>query len=64
MVRPEVKRRSAAGLKCAGRQGVHVIAVKLYALGGRLYEMLSETRVEDRNDPTVVAFMNSLQVIR
>jgi hypothetical protein len=45
-------------------QGVHKIAVKLYALDGRLYEMLSATRVEDRNDPTVAAFMNSLQIIR
>lgn len=45
-------------------QGPHVIAVKLYAFDGRLYEMLSATRVEDRNDPTVAAFMNSLQVVR
>jgi len=45
-------------------QGVHVIAVKVYALEGRLYEMLSATREEDRNDPTVAAFMNSLRIVR
>jgi hypothetical protein len=45
-------------------QGVHVIAFKVYALGGRLYEMMAETRIEDRDDPTVAAFMNSLRVLR
>lgn len=45
-------------------QGQHVIAVKIYALDGRLYEMLAATRTEDRSDPTVVAFMNSFQAVR
>lgn len=45
-------------------QGVHVIAVKVYGLDGRLYEMLAATRIEDRDDPTVAAFMNSLRVNR
>jgi hypothetical protein len=45
-------------------QGQHVVAMKLYTLDGRLYEMLSATRTEDRNDPTVVAFMNSFRAIR
>lgn len=45
-------------------QGVHEMAVKIYGLGERLYEMLAMTRVEDRNDPTVAAFMNSLRINR
>jgi hypothetical protein len=45
-------------------QGVHVIAVRIYGLGSRLYEMLAETRAEDQDDATVTAFMNSLRVIR
>lgn len=45
-------------------QGQHVIAVKVYAYEGRLYELLAATRTEDRNDPTVAAFMNSLQIVR
>lgn len=44
-------------------QGVHVIAVRLYGLGGRLYEQLAATRLEDRDDPTVVAFLNSLRIL-
>lgn len=45
-------------------QGVHVIAVRLYGLGGRLYEQLAATRLEDRDDPTVAAVMNSLRIER
>jgi hypothetical protein len=45
-------------------QGVHVIAFKIYALEGRIYELMAETRLEDRDDPTVVAFMNALRIIR
>jgi hypothetical protein len=45
-------------------QGQHVIAVRLYGLEGRLYELLAATRVEDRNDPTVAAVMNSLRIIK
>lgn len=45
-------------------QGQHVIAVRVYAYEGRLYELLAATRTEDRNDPTVAAFMNSLQIVR
>ncbi len=45
-------------------QGPHTIAFKLYALDGRLYEMLAETRVEDRDNPVVAAFMNSLRINR
>jgi hypothetical protein len=44
--------------------GPHTIAMRVYAMGGRLYEMLAATRVEDRNDPTVTAFMDSLRVLR
>lgn len=45
-------------------QGQHVVAMKVYAYEGRLYEMLAATRTEDRNDPTVAAFMNSLRIVR
>lgn len=45
-------------------QGLHVIAFKIYALEGRIYEMIAATRLEDRDDPTVVAFMNALRIIR
>jgi hypothetical protein len=45
-------------------QGQHVVAMRIYAMGGRLYELQAATRTEDRNDPTVTAFMNSLQVMR
>ncbi len=45
-------------------QGEHTIAVKIYGLDARLYEMVAMTRVEDRDDPTIAAFMNSLRVIR
>ncbi|MDB5577160.1 MAG: hypothetical protein JWR80_2336 [Bradyrhizobium sp.] len=45
-------------------QGQHVIAVRVYAFEGRLYEMRAATRTEDRNDPPVAAFMNSLQIAR
>lgn len=44
--------------------GPHTIAMRVYAMGGRLYEMLAATRVEDRNDPTVVAFLDSLRILR
>ena len=45
-------------------QGPHVLAFKVYALDGRLYEMLAATRLEDRGDPTVAAFMNALRINR
>jgi hypothetical protein len=44
--------------------GPHTIAMRVYAMDGRLYEMLAATRVEDRGDPTVTAFMNSLRILR
>ena len=44
--------------------GPHAIAMRVYAMGGPLYEMLAATRVEDRDDPTVTAFLNSLRVLR
>lgn len=44
--------------------GPHTIAMRVYAMGGRLYEMLAATRVEDRDDPTVTEFLNSLRVLR
>lgn len=44
--------------------GPHTIAMRVYAMGGRLYEMLAATRVEDRDDPTVTAFMDSLRILR
>jgi|GEM_PF-7046747 len=44
--------------------GPHVIAMRVYAMDGRLYEMLAATRVEDRNDPTVIAFLDSLRILR
>jgi hypothetical protein len=44
--------------------GPHTIAMRVYAMDGRLYEMLAATRVEDRDDPTVRAFMDSLRILR
>ena len=44
--------------------GPHTIAMRVYAMDGRLYEMLAATRVEDRNDPTVIAFLDSLRSLR
>lgn len=44
--------------------GPHTIAFRVFALDGRLYEMLAATRVEDRNDPTIASFFDSLRIIR
>ena len=45
-------------------QGQHTIAFRVYALGGRLYEMMAVTKADDRDNPVVVAFMNSLRINR
>lgn len=45
-------------------QGPHTITCRIYALDGRLYEMLAATRAEDRDNPVVAAFMNSLRINR
>lgn len=51
-------------INSANNQGLHTIAFRIYALDGRLYEMLAETRTEDRDNPVVAAFMNSLRINR
>ena len=48
----------------ANNQGPHTIAFRVYALGGRLYEMLAETKADDTGNPVVAAFMNSLRINR